>query len=136
MWCTFYYKNFNLNSNHILTKCLMHLKIGREYDTKLFGEDSTSLEEKIDPLSIGINPCWSRSEFVEVDKERIDPLRSRIDPWCKCNKGSILGQPEAQKLKYFMLSLPKTPYTLRFYPQINLLLASNDSLSFLYTFYT
>ena len=31
-----YSENFNLKSNYILTKCLKHLKIGREYDTELF----------------------------------------------------------------------------------------------------
>ena len=85
-----YYKNFNLNSNHILTKCLMHLKIGREYDTKLFGEDSTSLEEKIDPLSIGSILVEVGVNLLKLTKRGSIPQRSGIDRCCKFKEGSIL----------------------------------------------
>ena len=82
-----YYKNFNLNSNHILTEYLKHLKVREEYDTKFFGEGFVFMRGGINPLSTEIDPCWSRSELVEDDKEGIDLSRLGIDPCCKFEEG-------------------------------------------------
>ena len=66
-------KTFNLSSNYILIECLKHLKVIGEYNIDFFYEDSVSVEGEIIPLSIEINFCLSKVEFVEVREEGIDP---------------------------------------------------------------
>ena len=71
-----YYENFNPNSNFILTECLEHLKIGGEYNTKLFfGENFVFVEGRIGPSSLEIDPCWKKKiKFREIKTKGIDPL--------------------------------------------------------------